>query len=73
MMNYSQTIPCPACNTKIPFDTRELLKGTQFTCPNCHCLIGLASESRGVVKETMEKFDEMKKDIQKMKKNNSMS
>jgi transcription initiation factor IIE alpha subunit len=60
MINTEQTIPCPTCNTKIPFDTRQLLMGIQFVCPNCHAAIGLAMDSKPVVEETMKKFDDVK-------------
>lgn len=55
-----QQIPCPVCNTKIPFDTQQLIAGVQFACPNCHASIGLALESKAIVEETMKKFEELK-------------
>ncbi|MFI5151481.1 MAG: hypothetical protein ACHQRM_17270 [Bacteroidia bacterium] len=60
MINSEQTIPCPTCNTKIPFDTRQLLLGMQFVCPNCMAAIGLATDSKPVVEETMKKFEDVK-------------
>lgn len=47
MINQEQNIPCPVCNTKIPFQVTELLKGVQFKCPNTQCdaSIGLAQVS----------------------------
>lgn len=68
MINQEQAIPCPTCQTKIPFDPQQLLMGVQFTCPGCHALIGLSTESRPLVQETMEKFNEMKSQIGKDKK-----
>jgi len=68
MTSHSQTIPCPTCSTTIPFDVHQLLMGARFVCPNCQGVIALAAESRGIVKETMEKFDEMKSNVLKMKK-----
>ncbi len=59
-MNKEQTIPCPVCQTKIPFDTKQLLLGVQFVCSNCQASIGLADESKPIVKETMEKFEAVK-------------
>jgi hypothetical protein len=58
-------IPCPLCQTKIPVDTMALLTGTKFTCPNpsCDASVGLAAESKNVVKDTMEKFEEVKKGV----------
>lgn len=60
MINLEQSIPCPVCNTKIPFDTKQLLLGIKFECPNCKAAIGLAEESKPIVKETIEKFEEIK-------------
>lgn len=67
MINTEQTIPCPTCQTKIPFDIYQLLNGAQFTCPTCFGTIGLAPESSSTVKETMQKFDGVKKEVLKMK------
>jgi transcription initiation factor IIE alpha subunit len=55
-----QQIPCPVCSTKIPFDTRQLIAGVQFTCPNCHASIGLPQESKAIVEETLKKLEELK-------------
>jgi len=65
MINLEQAIPCPTCQTKIPFDAHQLMMGVQFACPGCHALIGLASESRPEVAETMEKFDNLKQRLGK--------
>ena len=73
MINQEQAIPCPSCNTKIPFDVYQLLAGAKFTCPTCYASIGLPTESKGIVQETIGKFDKVKGDILKMKKDNSMS
>ncbi len=60
MINSDQSIPCPVCNTKIPFDTKQLLLGVKFVCSNCQAAIGLADESKPIVQETIEKFEEIK-------------
>jgi hypothetical protein len=60
MINLEQSIPCPVCNNKIPFDTKQLLLGVQFVCSNCFASIGLANESREIVQETITKFEELK-------------
>jgi transcription initiation factor IIE alpha subunit len=65
MINTDQTIPCPVCETKIPFDTKQLLLGVQFSCPNCQAAIGLAEQSKPAVQETMDKFDELKEKMGK--------
>ena len=61
MTNQSQFIPCPVCNTKILFDTRQLMMGVQFACPNCAASVGLAPESKTITDETMQKLDDLKK------------
>ena len=63
MINFDQTIPCPVCGTKIHFNTRELLKGVKFTCSNCSASIGLSNESKPLVQDVMDKFDNIKKDL----------
>ena len=72
-MNPEQNIPCPTCRTKIPFDVQQLLSGAQFVCPNCQSMIGLAIESRAKVQETIEKFNDLKENTLKFKKEKSAS
>jgi len=62
MINQEQTIPCPVCNTKIPFTASQLLQGVQFKCPNeeCNASISLSKESKPIVENTMNKLDEVK-------------
>ena len=67
MIQNDQTIPCPICATKIPFDTQQLLQGKQFTCPTCLAVIGLSTESRGIVEETMHKLDDLKHKLSEKK------
>lgn len=55
-----QTIPCPVCKAAIPFDTRQLIQGVQFSCPNCGVAVGLATESTDVVKQALDRFDELR-------------
>ena len=66
-MNKDQVIPCPVCGEKIPIDTMQLLLGVQFKCPNINCdaTIGLTTESKPIVKETMEKFEQVKEKLSK--------
>jgi hypothetical protein len=65
MTNITQSLPCPVCQESIPFNTDQLLLGQQFCCPNpaCDATIGLASESKDAVRQTMEKFNDVKKKI----------
>ena len=66
MVNQEQSIPCPTCQNKIPFDAQQLLMGARFVCTNCGGAIGLAEESKPLVSETMQKFDELKSGAVKM-------
>lgn len=65
MINSDMSIPCPLCNNKIPFDTHQLLLGVQFVCSNCQSAIGLAAESKEVVRETMQKLEVAKSQVLK--------
>lgn len=65
MINTEQSIPCPVCNTKICFDTKQLLMGVKFVCPTCQAAIGLANESKPLLKDTMEKFESIKDNMTK--------
>jgi transcription initiation factor IIE alpha subunit len=65
MINPDQSIPCPVCKTKIPFDTKQLLLGVQFVCSNCQSAIGLATESKAIVQKTIEKFEVVKETVAK--------
>lgn len=67
-MKNEQRISCPNCQTEIIFDTYALLQGVKFMCTNCQAKIGLSSESKDLVEDTMVKFDEMKKQILSDKK-----
>jgi len=55
-----QTIPCPVCKAAIPFDTRQLIQGVQFSCPQCSVAVGLATESKGVVRQALDRFDKLR-------------
>ena len=63
-MVNQQYINCPDCGSPIPFDPYALVKGQRFSCPKClDVSIGLASESRDVVKESLDKLESLKKDL----------
>jgi transcription initiation factor IIE alpha subunit len=62
---FEQQLPCPVCGTKIPFDTKQLLAGVQFVCPNCQSSIGLAMESKPLVENAMKKLEELKQSSSK--------
>jgi transcription initiation factor IIE alpha subunit len=61
-----QSISCPNCQNKIPFDVRQLLIGIKFTCSVCNTQIGIAAESSSIVEETLNKFEELKSHIKKI-------
>ena len=67
MINQDQSIACPVCQTKIPFDTNQLLRGVKFSCPNeqCDASIGLSTESQPMVEKSIEKFNEIKNEFKK--------
>ena len=52
-----QYIPCPVCKTQIPIDLHLLVQGMQFSCPNCQAAIGLSTESRPIVNEAVDNFE----------------
>jgi DNA-directed RNA polymerase subunit RPC12/RpoP len=60
MINQEQTIPCPTCQHKIHFDTKQLMMGIQFVCSNCQSAIGLAPESQPLVAQTIQKLESLK-------------
>ena len=66
MSQTQQSIQCPTsgCNGTIVIDTYMLLNGATFSCPQCKVTIGLAAESRNVVSDTMDKFEDLKRNIQ---------
>ena len=55
-----QTIPCPDCQTTILFDPKLLVMGHSFRCSGCNLTISLAPESTAVVKDALDKLDEIK-------------
>ncbi|MDH6253450.1 putative RNA-binding Zn-ribbon protein involved in translation (DUF1610 family) [Chryseobacterium sp. H1D6B] len=64
-MMTNQNIPCPACGTAIQIEINQLLSGTQFSCPSCGSLIGLASEGQPLVQEMIDKLEEIKNNSSK--------
>lgn len=70
-MNNQLSIPCPVCQTAIFFDPQLLLQGAQFSCPKCAAAIGLAAESKEIVKDSLEKFEKMKSEVLSAKESNT--
>lgn len=56
-----QSIPCPVCQTKIPFNATALLQGVSFTCPSCFAVISIAQEALPTANDAMKKFEDLKK------------
>lgn len=68
-MPSTQSLPCPVCNTQIPFDLQQLIRGARFACSNCGATIGIAAdENAPKIEDRFEKFNELKKSINSKKK-----
>ncbi|KAF0809544.1 hypothetical protein A167_01615 [Alcanivorax sp. S71-1-4] len=50
---------CPDCGTAILLDTRLLLSGRSFMCPQCHLSVALAGGSRRQVQTAVQGFDRL--------------
>jgi transcription initiation factor IIE alpha subunit len=74
-MSLEQKIKCPfpdCASGEIYFNTYQLLQGHRFTCPECGGSMGLDPQSYDTVKETMNEFENLKKQLlTKKKKHNS--
>lgn len=68
-MTSNQALPCPLCQTQIPFDTSLLLQGQKFSCPNpdCDAVVGIEPNSVPVAEEAMKKFDDLKQELNNKK------
>ncbi len=55
-----QTIPCPACQTPVAFDTAGLLMGKHFKCGNCQAEIALSDSSRSTVSSAIDRLEQLK-------------
>ena len=60
MINKDTTIPCPVCQTPIPFDAQSLLAGISFSCPSCSASVGLSNGSKPIVEKTMKELETLK-------------
>lgn len=60
-----QTIPCPVCSSKIPFNVQQLLLGVAFPCSNvaCDAVVALAPESKPMVQEAVQQLESLKKNM----------
>ena len=60
MNNKPQTLACPVCDNPVIIDVNLMIQGHQFSCTKCDSSFGIAGNSVGKVKETMNKFDHMR-------------
>jgi hypothetical protein len=60
LINKESIIPCPICNTPIPFNAQNLLEGASFSCLSCSAVVGLPDQSRLIVERTINKLEELK-------------
>ncbi len=66
-MIAEQTIPCPTCQSKIPFDPVELIRGHKFTCATCASVVGIAKDDLAKAGEAYQKYETLKKSLKKKK------
>jgi DNA-directed RNA polymerase subunit RPC12/RpoP len=55
-----QYIACPNCKNNILFDVNSLLQGASFGCNDCDAKIKLSGESKEVVSQSIENFNNIK-------------
>lgn len=60
-MTNTNTLSCPSCNSPILYDVYGLLAGKKFVCPNCSLVISLAAESKNVVQNAVDKYEQLEK------------
>ena len=60
-MNAVNKMVCPVCKAELLFDVYGLLSGKVYSCPNCSAALSLASESYGVLEDTMKKYESLKR------------
>ena len=66
-MISQQHIPCPVCQTSIPFEARELVMGKKFACPGCSAVVGIANDQLDIASQAMEKYEALKQFANKTK------
>jgi hypothetical protein len=65
MFVSDQAIPCPVCaeegkDVQIKFETKQLLLGVRFACPECNAEIGLSPESVPAVEHALNEVEKFK-------------
>lgn len=59
MQTKTITLACPVCQTPVFIEMDQLLMGTRFTCSNCQAAIGLANNSKGIVKDALQSYNSL--------------
>ncbi|HPF10565.1 MAG TPA: hypothetical protein PLP62_03885 [Flavobacteriaceae bacterium] len=59
-MATTASIPCPECNTPIPIDLKTLMEKGSATCPHCQLTLQVNNNSKGLIQETFQKFEDLK-------------
>ena len=75
MLNTKQQAiqcPTPNCTGQIVIDTYSLLQGVSFACSVCGGAVRIAGESKEQLAQTMQKFDDLKDELSKVKADNNM-
>lgn len=67
-MITEQNIPCPVCQTKIPFDPVALVQGHKFSCPTCAAVIGISQEAMETASNALNTYEELKRKALSQKK-----
>jgi len=57
MQTKTVTIACPVCHTPVFIEVSQLVMGTRFTCSNCQAAIGLANNSKSIVKDAVQSYN----------------
>lgn len=58
-------IPCPTCKSEIVYNVAALIAGASFQCLTCSSQIKIASSSVSDLKNTYEKYIELKSNLSK--------
>lgn len=58
--NAAKSINCPNCGSTIYFSSEGLLRGESFHCSKCQCTIRLPHSSCEILKDAIDKFNDLK-------------
>ena len=62
-----QNLPCPVCQSKIPFDSVALIQGYKFSCHNCNATVGISNDDLEHTSKIYDKYNSLKQNLQKVK------